>query len=1056
MAVVLLARDTKHDRPVAIKVLSPELTDAIGVQRFQREIEVVAGLNHPNILPLHDSGEAGGFAYYVMPYLASGSLRHRIEREGRLPQGDAVRIVREIADALGFAHRNGIIHRDVKPGNILLSEGHALLADFGIAHLATGATETLTGEGLALGTPAYLSPEQASGSTDVDGRSDIYSLGCVLFEALTGRPPFSEASVRTLLMHHIVEPPPRVRSLRPDLSPTVDAVVETALQKDPSARFQTGEQMAGAIDLVTGSLKGFPAIVLRRFGVSRRHVRRVRQSFAILTLLAVAGAAFGIRAWIERYDGPPRAEVRYLVLPFEGQDATDAERALSRVAASELREQLSGWNSVSVVREPALEGPTTELQVAGIQLTTLAFGTSLARRLDADFIVYVAATRMRDVSAILGRATDSGDSLEVTATIYVPDDDVEHDHLRAVGVLQELGTITAGIALELLGIHGEAAEIKSLIARSPNHRAHQEFQRGREALWAWRLAEAHRLFEAALERDPDFALAHHLLAETMYWEMSADEERLLELGPIIEYHSRTADRSGTNDRLRPGERRAVNAFRAFWTGDYDLARARYDTLLAFERFDLESLVLRGAVEFEDPMLVVGEDGSLRPRQNLNVARAVFDTATVLSSRWELSWGHLHAIDRKVAETAYMGWCYGFEPPGLELVPPYEIRDAVEQEYFCPIVEADTIRWELSDEILPPGDQASIEAAAAIHRRSVALLNRWASVERDQPRHYEELAKFLLWERQTLRCDADLVRADSLLELARGHFDRALEMRGDTTPQNRLTLASLYLGSGDLDAALAESDRALEEMTGWESQDRAPPAIAAANTYLAAGLAHPAVDILERVWGENTMGFLDPLDPNRTIDSADMYATLNAIEMLGFLGISGPDVARRFDILHRAWRDAPLSERDRVALRLASLSYVGPALVHSPDEWEEWFDGWDEHGLKLPAIWKGLLAAGENPADTAEARVRLEEALGALDRKPFGRPIRPAQIYLPTLLAERIGADSIAAELRDRLAGCVLRLESLDPGWAIQYSLGIERAEGGTLQSIRRGLQLESR
>jgi hypothetical protein len=517
-----------------------------------------------------------------------------------------------------------------------------------------------------------------------------------------------------------------------------------------------------------------------------------------------------------------------------------------------------------------------------------------------------------------------------------------------------------------------------------------------------------------------------------------------------------ADRMGTVDRLRPGERRAVNAFRAFWTGDYDLARARYDTLLAFERFDLESLVLRGAVEFEDPMLVVGADGSLRPRQNLNVARAVFDTATVLSSRWELSWGHLHEIDRKVAETAYMGWCYGFEPPGDDLVPPYEIRDAVEQEYFCPIAEADTIRWELSDEVLPPGNPASVEAAAAIHRRSVALLNRWASVERDQPRHHEELAKFLLWERQTLRCDADLVRADSLLEVARWHFERALEMRGDTTPQNRLTLASLYLGSGDLDAALAESDQALEEMTGWESQDHAPPAPAAANTYLAAGLSHPAIDILERVWGENTMGFRDPLDPNRTIDSADMYGTLNAIEMLGSLGLNGPDVARRFDALHRAWRDAPLSERDRVALRLASLSYVGPALAHAPDEWEEWFDGWDEHGLELPAIWKGLLAAAEMPPDTAEARARLAETLGDLDRKPLAPPIRPAQIYLPTLLAERIGADSIVAELRDRLAGCVLRLDHLDPGWAIQYSLGVEREEGGALQSIRRGLQLESR
>jgi tetratricopeptide (TPR) repeat protein len=336
------------------------------------------------------------------------------------------------------------------------------------------------------------------------------------------------------------------------------------------------------------------------------------------------------------------------------------------------------------------------------------------------------------------------------------------------------------------------------------------------------------------------------------------------------------------------------------------------------------------------------------------------------------------------------------------------------------------------------------------------LDHWASVERDQPRHHEELTAFLLWERQTHRCDADLVRADSLLAVARWHFERALEMRGDTTPQNRLTLASLYLGSGDLDAALAESDRALERMVGWESQDHAPPAPSAANTYLAAGRSHPAIDILERVWGENTMAFLDPQDPNRSIDSADMYGTLNAIEMLGSLGLNGPDVARRFDILHRAWRDAPLPERDRVALRLASLSYVGPALAHSPDEWEEWFGGWDEYGLEPPAIWKGLLAAGEIPADTAEARARLEDALGDLDQKPFARPIRPAQIYLPTLLAERIGADTIAAELRQRLAGCVLRLESLDPGWAMRYSLGVSGEEGGTLQSIRRGLQLESR
>jgi tetratricopeptide (TPR) repeat protein len=533
-----------------------------------------------------------------------------------------------------------------------------------------------------------------------------------------------------------------------------------------------------------------------------------------------------------------------------------------------------------------------------------------------------------------------------------------------------------------------------------------------------------------------FALAHHLLAETMYWELSSDEERLLELGAKIEYHSRNADRTGTADRLRPGERRAVNAFRAFWTGDYDLARARYDSLLAFEPYDLESLVLRGAVEFEDPMLSVGEDGHLRPRQNLNVARAVFDTATVLSAQWELSWGHLHVIDRKVAETAFLGWCYGFEAPGDELVPPYEIRDAVEQEYFCPIVDGDTISWELSDDILPPGTRSSVEAAATLHDRTLELLDHWAAVERDQPRHHEELSKYLLWELQIESCDSDTVRSDSLLAAARSHFERALEMRGDTTPQNRLTLASLFLGSGDLKAALAESDRALAEMGDWESMDHAPPAPAAANTYLAAGRAHPAVEILERVWGENTMGFRDPQEPTRSIDAADTYGTLNAIKALGSLGLNGPEVARRFDILRRAWRDAPLSERDRAALRMASLIYVEPALVHSPERWDSWFDGWEAYGLEPPAIWKGFLAAAEDPADTAEARIRLEQAVADLNRKPFGLPIRPSDLFLPILLAERIGADSVAVDLRERLAGCALRLDNFDTGWAVRSALGL--------------------
>src|SRR5262245_20561764 len=189
MATVYLARDLKHDRRVAIKVLRPELAAALGHDRFLREITTTASLRHPHILPLYDSGQADGFLFYVMPYVEGESLRDRLRREKQLPVDDALRIVREVADALGYAHARGVVHRDVKPENILLESRHAVIADFGIARAISAAGgESLTGTGLAIGTPAYMSPEQAGGDKQMDGRSDIYALGCVLYELLAGQP----------------------------------------------------------------------------------------------------------------------------------------------------------------------------------------------------------------------------------------------------------------------------------------------------------------------------------------------------------------------------------------------------------------------------------------------------------------------------------------------------------------------------------------------------------------------------------------------------------------------------------------------------------------------------------------------------------------------------------------------------------------------------------------------------------------------------------------------------------------------------------------------------
>src|SRR6058998_3408462 len=288
-ATVFLAHDSRHDRPVALKVLHPEIATAVGPERFLREIQLAARLDHAHIVALHDSGEADAMLYFVMPYVVGESLRDRLDREPQLPIADALRIASDVADALGYAHSLGVVHRDIKPENILLADGRALVADFGIARaISVAGSERLTETGIALGTPAYMSPEQGAEDGQVDGRSDLYALGCVAYEMLAGTPPFTGPTAQAILARHALDPVAPIRTVRGTVPPGVERAVLKALAKVPADRYPGATEFAEA--LAEPGSAPVPRFQSRWARLVRRAGVATLASLALLVVLNVAGS----------------------------------------------------------------------------------------------------------------------------------------------------------------------------------------------------------------------------------------------------------------------------------------------------------------------------------------------------------------------------------------------------------------------------------------------------------------------------------------------------------------------------------------------------------------------------------------------------------------------------------------------------------------------------------------------------------------------------------------------------------------------------------------------
>jgi eukaryotic-like serine/threonine-protein kinase len=498
MATVYLAQDLKHDRPVALKVMRPDLSATLGAERFLREIRITARLEHPHILPVFDSGEATGLLWYTMPYVEGHSLRDRLRHELQLPVDEALRLTREVADALESAHRHNVLHRDIKPANILLSDGHARVADFGLAAAVEAAgSDRLTGTGVAVGTPAYMSPEQGSGGR-LDGRSDIYALGCVLYEMLVGEPPYTGPTSQIIAMKHLTSPVPSVRVVREAVPRAVEEAIARALAKVPADRFPTAGEFGRALEQPSGTAVGQtsspptnPAIRPNR-----------RRLLAVLLLAVLLAGTLILRhdrsATVGAPNGGPR---RLAVLPFENQ-GDSAHAYFVEGIADQVRGKLAALPGLRVIARLSSDhyrasddSPKRIGRALGVEyllMATVQWDTAEGRsqvRVTADLI------NAADATTVWHQLFDA----------------------PLTGLFEVQGSIADRVAQSLGVVFGVGEERRLTEPPTRDLAAYDLYLRGR-ALWNQRtpsaIEQSLTYFTAAVGRDSTYAEAYAGLAET--------------------------------------------------------------------------------------------------------------------------------------------------------------------------------------------------------------------------------------------------------------------------------------------------------------------------------------------------------------------------------------------------------------------------------------------------------------------------------------------------------------------------------------------------------------
>ncbi|MDZ4865134.1 MAG: protein kinase [Gemmatimonadota bacterium] len=612
MGRVFLARDTTLDRPVAIKVVHPELAIHSSItERFLAEARMIARLRHPSIVAVHAAGESTGLFYYVMDYVPGMSLRQRLLRDGQLPVAEVNRVLLDLADALHAAGTAGLVHRDVKPENILLDDatGRVMLADFGIARAMAGENiGTRTGEGIAVGTPTYMSPEQSAGDT-VDARSDLYALGVVAYEMLAGRPPFRASTAAAVASMHLAEVPTPITALRRETPAALAHTVMRALEKDPATRWQSGADMRA-------TLIGAAPLPAPRAPATRRRWFVGAGAAMLLAVAVVAVRPNGPAAGVN-----PRHSL--LVLPFTNVRADPAVAWLRDGSVSMLALNLSQWRDLVVVDHERLHDLLARRRLDGES----AIGLSMARQLARDAGVW---------TVVLGEYTRIGDSLQLVARVY---DVTSGARIEAAQIAGRSGDdvrpLFDRLAAQLLNLSGAPSGVTANLAASTTAslEAYRTYLGGIEKLSRWNLAGAEQSLRHAVALDSTFGLAYYKLSLTRGWIAGAGDS----IG-IAAIHRATK----FADRLPEHDRAMIEAYRLFLEGDFARGQAAYRRLLSKDSTDADAWYGLGDVNFHDPaMATMGGRYSTSLRS--------FKRAIALDPGYYLAYEHIAQIYRWAAE-----------------------------------------------------------------------------------------------------------------------------------------------------------------------------------------------------------------------------------------------------------------------------------------------------------------------------------------------------------------------------------------------------------------------